>query len=83
MLIRILSFIIGFVLSSLSLTFIILYLNIINLGYSFFDFINFIIRKWELYLLFVGIILMILAFRKDKKNDLYLWLTYKFKWLWL
>lgn len=72
MLLRIISFITGFILSSISLTLIILYLNIISLGYSFFDFLNFIIRKWELYLLFIGIILMILAFRKDKKNDIYL-----------
>lgn len=70
MLIRIITFLTGFILSSISLTFIILYLNIINLGYTFLDFLNFIIRKWELYLLFIGIILMIIAFRKDRKNDI-------------
>lgn len=70
MLIKILMFLIGFILSSLSLTFIILYLNIINLGYSFYSFVNFIIRRWELYLLFIGIILMVLSLRKDKKNDI-------------
>lgn len=70
MLIKILMFLIGFILSSLSLTFIILYLNIINLGYTFISFVNFIIRRWEFYLLFVGIILMILSLRKDKKNDI-------------
>ncbi len=70
MLIRALIFIIGFILCSLSFAFIIFYLNIISLGYSFLDFVNFIIRKWELYLLFIGIILMVLAFRKDKKNDI-------------
>ena len=83
MLIKIITFIIGFILSSISLTFIILYLNIINLGYTFLDFLNFIIRKWELYLFFIGIILMIIGLRKDKNNDLCLWFTYKFKWLWL
>lgn len=70
MLIRIFSFIIGFLLASLSLAFIMLYINIINLGYNFIDFLNFILKKPELYLLFIGIILMMLAFRKDKKNDL-------------
>ncbi len=70
MLIKIITFIIGFILSSISLTFIILYLNIINLGYTFLDFLNFIIRKWELYLFFIGIILMIIGLRKDKNNDL-------------
>ncbi len=70
MLIRIVSFIIGFLLASLSLAFIMLYINIINLGYNFIDFLNFILKKPELYLLFIGIILMMLAFRKDKKNDL-------------
>jgi len=73
MLIKIITFIIGFVLSSLSLTFLLLYLNILNLGYSFIEFVNFIIRKWELYLFFVGIILMVLSLRKDKNNDIYLW----------
>jgi hypothetical protein len=72
MLIKIITFIIGFVLSSLSLTFLLLYLNILNLGYSFIEFVNFIIRKWELYLFFVGIILMVLSLRKDKNNDIYL-----------
>ncbi len=70
MLIRILMFLIGIILSSLSLTFIILYLNIINLGYSFHSFVNFIIKRWELYLLFIGIILIVLSLRKDKKNDI-------------
>ena len=72
MLIKALLFILGFILSSLSLSFIILYLNILNLGYSFLEFINFIIRKWELYLLFIGIILMVISFRKGKSNDIYL-----------
>ncbi len=76
MLIRILMFLIGIILSSLSLTFIILYLNIINLGYSFHSFVNFIIKRWELYLLFIGIILIVLSLRKDKKNDICLWFNY-------
>ena len=70
MFIRVLTFIIGFILSSLSLTFIILYLNIVNLGYSFLSFISFIIGRWEFYLLFIGIILMVLALRKGKKDDI-------------
>ena len=72
MLIKSLMFIIGFILSSLSLTFLLLYINVLNIGYSFLDFINFIIRKWELYLFFVGIILMVISLRKEKNNDIYL-----------
>ena len=45
-------------------------INILNIGYSFIEFINFIIRKWELYLFFVGIILMIVSLRKGKYNDI-------------
>lgn len=70
MLMKILMFIIGFTMCSLSLTFLFLYLNILNLGYSFIEFINFIIKKWELYLFFVGIILMIISLRKEKINDI-------------
>ena len=73
MLIKSLMFIIGFILSSLSLTFLLLYINVLNIGYSFLDFINFIIRKWELYLFFIGIILMIISLRKGKPHDICLW----------
>lgn len=72
MLIKSLIFIIGFILSSLSLTFLLLYINVLNIGYSFLDFINFILRKWELYLFFIGIILMAISLRKEKNNDIYL-----------
>ena len=70
MLLKFFMFIIGFTLSSLSLTFLFLYLNILNIGYSFIEFINFIIRKWELYLFFIGIILMIISLRKGKPHDI-------------
>ena len=70
MLLKFFMFIIGFTLSSLSLTFLFLYLNILNIGYSFIEFINFIIRKWELYLFFIGIILMIISLRKGKTHDI-------------
>ena len=70
MLIKILMFIIGFILTSLSLSFLFLYLNILNLGYNFIEFINFIIKKWELYLFFIGIILMIISLRKEKPDDI-------------
>ena len=70
MLSKVLLFAIGFLLSSLSLTFLFLYLNILNLGYSFLEFINFIFRKWELYLFFVGILLMIISLRKGNTNDI-------------
>lgn len=70
MLLKFFMFIIGFTLSSLSLTFLFLYLNILNIGYSFIEFINFIIKKWELYLFFIGIILMIISLRKGKPHDI-------------
>lgn len=73
MLLKFFMFIIGFTLSSLSLTFLFLYLNILNIGYSFIEFINFIIKKWELYLFFIGIILMIISLRKGKPHDICLW----------
>lgn len=69
MLIKVFMFILGFILSSLSLTFLFLYLNILNIGYGFVEFINFIIGKWELYLFFIGIILMVVSLRKGKYND--------------
>ena len=71
---RILFFLIGFVLMVLGLSFIILYLNLLSLGYNFSIYVNFIIRRRECYLEPIGLIIMLLALtiKGDKKNELHI-----------
>lgn len=68
------AYFIGLILSSTGLVFIIIYLNLLNMGYSFSYYVNFIIKRVECLNFLIGIIIMFLALniRKEKKNDLYL-----------
>ncbi len=74
MLLRIFLFIIGVLISSLSLMFLILYSNLFNMGYNFFEYLNFISKRIECLMLFIGILLIIVSMykRKEKNNDFYL-----------
>ena len=49
---------IGIVLSSIGLFFIFLYLNLFVIGYSFFEFVYFIIRSIYCDLFFIGLFLI-------------------------
>ncbi len=68
MLKRIVLFILGIVITSYSLMFIIIYLNLIKMGYSFIEYIKYIFTNIECNLIFVGIILICLSF-KNKYNS--------------
>ena len=46
--------------------FIIMYLNLINMGYSFFDFFYFIIKRIECLMFFLGIILIVVSMNLKK-----------------
>ena len=71
--IRFLIFLIGFGLTVLGSTYIILYLNLLTIGYNFFEYVNFIIRRLECLIFILGIILIILSiFLKGGKDELYL-----------
>lgn len=65
--IRLLLYILGVIIISFSLSFAIIYLNLLNLGYSFIDYVNFIIRRFEVNSIIIGIFLIFLALRKGKK----------------
>ena len=72
--IRIFFFLIGFALMILGLSFIILYLNLLTIGYNFSFYANFITRRIECYYALIGfiIVLLTLTIKGDKKNELYL-----------
>ena len=74
MLIRIFFFLIGFGLTILGSIYIILYLNLFSIGYNFFEYVNFIIRRFECTIVFLGMLIMVLAtiIPGGKKNELHL-----------
>lgn len=69
---RILMFLFGFGLTVISLSYVILYLNLFSFGYNFLEYVNFISRRVECLIFFVGIIIIILTMTIGGKNELYL-----------
>ncbi|MDD2490415.1 MAG: hypothetical protein PHY26_04115 [Bacilli bacterium] len=61
MLARIFFFLIGFGLTIIGCVFIILYLNIMTIGYSFSEYVNFIIRRLEFYYAIIGFLILNLS----------------------
>lgn len=59
MLFRIFLFLIGFGLTVIGLTYIILFLNYLTIGYTFEEYVNFIIRQFECYYVLIGLIIML------------------------
>ena len=53
--------------TSYSLMFIIIYLNLLKMGFSFLDYLKYIFTRFECLMIFLGIILIYLSFRKEKK----------------
>lgn len=72
MFLRIFLFLIGFGLTTIGFVYIICYLNLLSIGYNFFEYVNFIIRRVECLNAFIGIIIMILSLTIGGKNELYL-----------
>lgn len=65
-------FIAGVFLTSYGLTFIIVYLNLLNMGYTLFGYIKYILTHFECLIIILGIILLYLSFERKDKNELYL-----------
>lgn len=62
----------GFGLSVISISFIIIYLNLFTIGYTFIDYINFISKRIECINIFVGLFLIYLSYLYGGKNELYI-----------
>ena len=71
---RIFFFLTGFGFLVIGLSTIILYLNLLTIGYNFQEYVNFISRRIECYLPLIGLITMGLTIniKGDKKYELYL-----------
>ncbi len=72
MMFRILLYIIGVILTSLGLFFIIIYLNLLTMGYSFSFFVKFISRRLETWLILIGILCIAISLERWIKNELLL-----------
>ena len=55
----------GIILISLSITFMILYLNLLTLGFSFWEYILFICKKFECLLIIPGIISLWVSYKTN------------------
>ena len=63
---RILLLLIGFGLATIGFMYIILYLNYIEIGYSFLEYLKFILKRFECWLAIIGFILIIISiFKKE------------------
>lgn len=71
---RIFFFLTGFALMVIGFSFIILYLNLLTIGYNFNFYVNFITRRIECYYAVIGFIITLLTIRikGDKKHELHL-----------
>ena len=74
MLLRIVTFLIGFGFSIIGFVYIISYLNLMTIGYNFSEYVNFISRQIECLYAFIGILLITLSIfiPGGKKNELHL-----------
>lgn len=68
---KIFIFLIGFGMTVIGFVYIISYLNLLTIGYNFFDYVNFIIRRLECVNAVIGILLMSLVMMGGK-NELYI-----------
>ena len=71
---RIFFFLTGFALMVIGFSFIILYLNLLTIGYNFKFYVNFITRRIECYNALIGFIIVLLTIiiKGDKKHELHL-----------
>lgn len=65
----------GIILTSIGLTFLFLYLNLLTIGYSFLEFVKFINTRLEFLVFYLGIALLLKGWIK---NVLFLRFTSKF-----
>lgn len=74
MLIRIFFFLTGFGLTVVGFVYVIAYLNLLTIGYNFYEYVNFIIRQTECLYTLIGIIIMLICIfiPGGKKDELYI-----------
>ena len=74
MFLRIVCFLTGFGLSTIGSIYLIIYLNLMTIGYNFSAYVNFIISRVECWYFAIGIVLILLSIfiPRRNKDELYL-----------
>ncbi len=66
---RVLLFTLGIFISSYSLMFIIIYINLFKMGYNFIDYIKYIFTHTECLLIYIGLLMIIISLKKVNKKE--------------
>ena len=66
MILRILLYIIGILIISISLSYMYLYTNLFTIGYTFKEYLLYILTRYECLMIILGIIIVVVSFRKGK-----------------
>lgn len=74
---KIILYITGIIFTSFGIFFTIIYLNLLTMGYSFLEFVNFISRKIEFWFILIGILCITLSLERWIKNELLLRRNFK------
>ena len=61
---RIITYVFGIIIISISISFMYLYTNIMTIGLNFFDYLLYICKRWECLMIFLGIILLVYSFKR-------------------
>ena len=69
---KILLYFTGIILVSLGIFFTVIYLNLLSMGYTFLEFVNFISKKIEFYFILIGLICIFIALERWIKDELLL-----------
>lgn len=69
---KILLYFLGIFLVSIGIFFTIIYLNLLTIGYSFLEFVNFIIRSPIFWCILIGLVFIALSLERWIKNELLL-----------
>lgn len=77
MFLRITTYIFGLLFIAIGISSLIIYLNLIVNGYTFFEYVNFIIRRFECISLIIGLILVYLSIYIGGKSEIHLRYTTK------
>ena len=71
MIARVFFFLLGFGLSVIGFTYMISYLNLLTMGYSFFEYLSFIFKRYECIIAILGFIMITCAiFKGGEKRDI-------------
>ena len=65
---RIFFFILGFIMLVYGMSLMIIYLNLTTIGYNLWDYVNFIIGRFDFYVGIIGLIIIILTMTIRKRG---------------